>query len=584
MNKSQLLLKKRAIILLFFGIVSIGNSFASSHREAPLISQDPLADNTDLYAFRSPDDPSTVTIIANYIPFELPQGGPNYFSFGTGIRYEIHIKNKTTTSGDDITYRFTFQQTNQDPTTFFNIRLAQENLKTTYTCEKSVDGGVTFTTIFTNGIVPPANIGPRSINSTPVGLNTNYGTLINNAIATASSGEKIFCGPADDPFFVDLAGAFDVGNFRPNGNTINPTKDGLARFNVHSIALKIPITMLQKNGQPASAASNILDGDYVIGVWASASRQQIKTLNANGTESYSGSWVQVSRLGMPLTNEAVIPVGMKDKWNAVTPYNNNDLQFAPYFNNPELALYMDDSKFGGAVPSMNTLRIQTKSLGAFDFRNGQKGLWSVKGSAAVVGTALDDAIFGTILLPDSTSPRAVDLLPIFYTGVPNLIPYQLATGKNGNPLAAGKPFINNFLPTLGDMLRLNMAVPPTPRNDPNFSAMGILKAAVLGLTDPMYNANTNIQFIPNMDGFPNGRRLEDDVTTIELQAVSGVALAAIGLWYDDYSGTGSPVTPHLLRVLSFTAGPTMNDTTFRSDFPYVQQPWRGYDYSPQARF
>src|SRR6185436_1723679 len=98
----------------------------------------------------------------------------------------------------------------------------------------------------------------------------------------------------------------------------------------------------------------------------------------------------------------------------------------------------------------------------------------------------------TILLPDSMSPRAVDILPIFYTGVPNLAPYQLATGKNGNPLAAGKPFINNFLPTLGDMLRLNMAVPPTPRNDPKFSTLGIVYAAVLGLTDTAYNKNTSI--------------------------------------------------------------------------------------------
>ena len=140
------------------------NSNASSHREAPLISNDPLADNTDVYAFRSPDDPNTVTIIANYIPFESPEGGPNYYTFGENIRYEIHIKNKTTTTGDDITYRFTFTRTNQDATTFFNIRLGKQNLKATYTCEKSTDGGKTFVTIVSNGIVPPNNIGPRSIN------------------------------------------------------------------------------------------------------------------------------------------------------------------------------------------------------------------------------------------------------------------------------------------------------------------------------------------------------------------------------------------------------------------------------------
>src|SRR6202008_1372017 len=188
------------------------------------------------------------------------------------------------------------------------------------------------------------------------------------------------------------------------------------------------------------------------------------------------------------------------------------------------------------------LRIQSQSLGAFDFRNGHAGLYPLKGTAAVAGTALDDAIFGTILLPNNTSPRAVDILPIFYTGVPNLRPYQLATGKGGNPLAAGKPWVNNFLPSLSDALRLNMAVPATPRSDPKFSSLGLVQAAVLGLTDPAYNGNANLQFIPNMDGFPNGRRLEDDVTTIELQAVAGVALAAIGLWYDDFQGVGSPVT------------------------------------------
>lgn len=555
---------------------------ASSHREAPLISSDPLCDNTDVYAFRSPDDPNTITIIANYIPFELPEGGPNYYTFGTNIRYEIHIKNKTTTANDDILYRFTFSQVNQDPTTFFNIRLGAQNIKTTYICEKSVNGGA-FTTIVTNGIVPPANIGPRSIQSTPVGLGVpNYDALITAAIATSAGGEKVFCGPVDDPFFVDLAGAFDLGSFRPEGNTTNPAKDGLSRYNVHSIALKIPINLLQKDGKTAAQAANILDGDFVIGVWASASRQQIKTIGANGAVGYSGPWVQVSRLGMPLTNEAIIPLAMKDKWNANTPAT--DLQFASYFSNPELALYMDDSQFGGAVPSLNALRIQNHSLGAYDFRNGRPGLYPLKGSAAVKGTALDDAIFGNILLPDNKSPRAVDILPIFYTGVPNLAPYQLATGKGGNPLAAGKPFINNFLPTLGDMLRLNMAVPPTPRNDAKFSSLGIVNAAVLGLTDPAYNGSTAIQFIPNMDGFPNGRRLEDDVTTIEQQAVGGVALAAIGLWYDDYKSDGMPVTPNLVNVLSFSAGPTKNDTTFKPAFPYVQAPWRGYDYTIKPRF
>jgi hypothetical protein len=274
---------------------------------------------------------------------------------------------------------------------------------------------------------------------------------------------------------------------------------------------------------------------------------------------------------------------MKDKWNSLTPYASNDLQFAKYFTNPELALYMDDSKFGAAVPSLKALRIQSNSLGAFDFRNGRSGLYGLKGSSVLTGTALDDAIFGTLLLPDIASPRAVDLLPIFFTGVPNLAPYQLATGKNNNPLAKGKPFIHNFLPTLGDMLRLNMAVPSTPRDDPKFSSLGLVQAAVLGITDPAYNANKDLQWIPNMDGFPNGRRLEDDVTTIELQAVSGVVLAAIGLFYDDATPT-APISPRLISVLTFTSGPTKNDTALKGAFPYLANPWRGFDYPEKARF
>ena len=550
---------------------------SSSHREAPLIANDPLADNTDLYAFRSPDNPGKIIIIANYIPAELPFGGPNYNTFGTNVRYEIHIDNNVATSGDDITYRFTFNQINEDPTTFFNIRLGKQNIKTSYTCQRSTDGGETWTTIVSNGVVPPPNIGPRSIES-GVGLSTpDYNTLINGAIKTATTGEQIFCGPADDPFYVDLGGVFDLGDMpRQNGNS----RDGLGHYNTHSICLSIDIATLQKDHKNVAQAANILDPNFVIGVWASASRPKVRTLelpNKGGFEH--GEWVQVSRLGMPLTNEAVIPIGNKDYWNSLTPYQDLSYlsTFGKYFYNPELSLYMDDAKFGGAVPAFSALRVQKNSLGAFGFGNGQNGLYGLKGTSALDGTALAESAFGGLLLPAANSPRSVDLWPIFHTGVPNLRPYQLATGKNGNPLAAGKPFVNNFLPNGGDMLRLNMAVTPTLRNDPKFSSEGLIQAAVLGLTDPAYNGNANLQWIPNMDGFPNGRRLEDDVTLIELQAVSGVALAAIGLWYDDYNPatSPSPVTQDLLDVLTYRTGVNKNDTTFKPAFPYVQTPWRG---------
>ena len=529
---------------------------ASSHREAPLISNDPLADNTDLYVFRSPCDTNNIVIIANYIPFEHPAGGPNWYNFGQNIRYEIHIKNKTTTTVDDITYRFTFNQVNQDTTTFFNIRLGKQNIMDTYTCERSMDG-------------------PRSIQS-GVGLNhtAGYDDLMLSAVATATGtyGEKLFAGPVDDPFFVDLGGAFDVGGFRTAG------RDGLAKFNCHSIVMEIPISTLQQTHLTTAGATSILDPNFVIGVWASASRQSITTLSTTGgAPATSGAWVQVSRIGMPLTNEVIIPIGSKDKWNGTNPYTG-DVAYEPFFENPELALYMDTTAFAGAVPGLDSLRIQANSLGSFDFLNNQPGLYPVKGSLGAAGTALDPILYyGNFLLPDNHSPRAVDILPIFYTGVPNLNPYQLATGKTaGNPLTPGKPFINNFLPTFCDMIRLNMAVPVTSRTDPNFSSLGLIKAAELGLLDPTYNSSTALQFIPNMDGFPNGRRLEDDVTTIELQAVSGAVLAAIGLWYDDYTVGGSPVTQKLLHVLDFNAGVSHNDTTFKACFPYVQDPWPGF--------
>ncbi len=589
---------KRKIYAAIMLVAMSLNTFpvwASSHREAPMIADDPMADNTDLYAFKSPTDPNKIILIANYIPFQLPQGGPNFYHFSENVRYEIHIDNNIATTGDDIVYRFTFDRTNEDPSTFFNIRLGKENVKTTYTLERSMDGGKRFSTIITKGIVPPPNVGARSISS-GVGLNApDYQTLMTNAIKSASTGERVFAGPVDDPFFVDLGGIFDLGDAPRQGPTY--AEDGLACINVSSIAIEVDISTLQAQHKSLNQAASILDPSFVIGVWASASRQKIAVLNdikendssdpyvsggAKGEDpgvSYSGPWIQVSRLGMPLTNEAVIPIGEKDLWNRLTPYQDLSrlARFGNYFYNPELALYMDDAQFGGAVPAFAPLRIQKNSLGQFGFGNGQNGLYALKGNAALNGTALSEANFGGLLLPGPNKPRSVDLWPIFHTGVPNLAPYQLATGKGGNPLAVGKPFINNFLPNGGDMLRLNMAVPATSRTSADFSSEGLVQAAVLGLLDPRFNGNTDLQFIPNMDGFPNGRRLEDDVTRIELQAVGGIVLAAIGLWYDDYiPGTSaSPVTEDLLNVYTYATGIEANDTAFKTSFPFVQTPWAG---------
>jgi len=593
---------------------------ASSHREAPLIADDPVADNTDLYAFKDPNNSERIIVIANYIPFELPQGGPNYSTFGENVRYEVHIKNQAATNltADDITYRFVFTRTSQaptgDPSTFFNIRLGKQNLKTTYTCSKSTDGGNTFTDIITNGVVPANNIGPRSIQGGAglnIGTSVPYETLRTNAIKTASTGEDVLCAPSDDPFFADLGAIFDLASIRgTTGGGGTPT-DGLARKNCHSIALSIPVSSLQSGGKTAALASNILDPSYVIGVWASASRPQMQTFDPTTGQASSGNWVQVSRLGMPLTNEVISPIGDKDAWNARSPYAG-DAGTNNYLMNPELGLYMADNTpvngaaakpagqtyYGEAIPNVAPLRIQTKSLAGqpgfgngFDFRNGAAGLSALYNPAtgSNAGTAFAppvDGGFGAYLLNSGAagSPRSVDIKPIFNTGVPNAIPYQLATGKAVlvankpavNPLTAGKPFISNFLPVVGDMLRLNMAVPATSRTSADFSNQGLLAAATLGLTDSRFNKDNSLQTIPNMDGFPNGRRLEDAVDQIELKAVSGVVLAAIGLWYDDFTTTSTtPLTTQLGNVLGYTTGVEANDTTIRASFPFVQTPWVG---------
>jgi hypothetical protein len=259
---------------------------SSSHREAPMIMNDPLADNTDVYAFRSPDNPNNMIVIANYIPLQAPHGGPNYYNFGENIAYDIHIKNNAATDYSDIIYRFEFVLKNEDPTTFFKYRLGKENVKANYFTSKSTDGGKTWSRIVFLGNVAPPDAGPRSIEG-PVGLNTPYEALMSKAIQFSGQGEKIFCGQVDDPFFVDIGGISDLGNIRPMN-----APDGLAKLNVHTIAMEIPISTLQKNKLHVGHAKNILDPDFVIGVWASASRRQMTVRNANGTKTESGPYVQ----------------------------------------------------------------------------------------------------------------------------------------------------------------------------------------------------------------------------------------------------------------------------------------------------
>jgi hypothetical protein len=306
---------------------------ASSHREAPMISGDPNADNTDLYAFRSPDRPDSVTIVANYIPLEQPAGGPNFASFGDDVLYAINVDN----NGDgkeDVSYEFRFKTQTRNPGTFLyntgpiaTLDDPNWNRPQTYTVTRVERPTGRFghggTVLGSNLKVPPVNIGPRS---TP-----NYDALAAAAVATVpgKNGEiKVFAGQRDDPFFVDLGSIFDLAGLRPlNSFHLIPLTtafgvDGVAGYNTHSIAIQVPI-------------KDLAGASPTLGIYASASRQAATILRGDGTKLQAGPFVQVSRLGEPLVNEVLIGLGQKDFWNSSDP--SRDSQFAGRYLTPELA-------------------------------------------------------------------------------------------------------------------------------------------------------------------------------------------------------------------------------------------------------
>jgi hypothetical protein len=315
---------------LLIALTSVGGVFASSHREAPLIAGDPAADNTDLYAFVSPDDPSTVTIIANYIPLQEPAGGPNFNPFDDAVRYEIHVDNNGD-ARDDITYRFRFktlQKSGKDGVSSFLYNNGQVttlddvNLLARQTYSVTKIKGDDSTTLGSGLPVVPTNIGPRSL--------PDYAALAATGVRSLPGGSSVYAGPRDDAFFVDLGSIFDLGGLRPFndlhiiGLPVTPGVDGVGGFNTNTIAIKVPISQLRRDANHPT-----------IGVWASASRRATKTINTYGKVTWRGPWVQVSRLGNPLVNEVLIPRQLKDYWNGQQP--RNDAQFEKYYLRPELA-------------------------------------------------------------------------------------------------------------------------------------------------------------------------------------------------------------------------------------------------------
>jgi hypothetical protein len=438
---------------------------ASSHREAPVIANDPAADNTDLYAFRSPDRPDTVTLVANYIPLEEPAGGPNFAKFDDSVLYEVKVDNDGD-ADEDISYQFRFSTMVANGNTFLyntgpvtSLDDPDLNVRQTYTVTR-VDGKNRATVLGTGIATPPVNIGPRS---TP-----NYDALASGAVTDLPGGIKVFAGQRDDPFFVDLGSVFDLAGLRPFNPfhliplPAGPGVDGVAGFNTHSIAIQVPISQLVKIP------------NTTIGVYASSSRQKIEIRRPDGTNESTGPWVQVSRLGNPLINEVVIPLGKKDLWNRSEP--EDDAQFASSYTDPE-------------VPALVNLLYPA--------------------------------------LPDASTTGRGDLVAVLLTGV------------NG---------LNLTGPKQADLLRLNTSIAPSgPVGTGN--RLGVLEG--------------------EFAGYPNGRRLEDDVTDIEVRALAcgygDILAGALGL---------CNLSPN--NVLG--DGVDANEKPFSTTFPYLASPHQGYDH------
>ena len=440
---------------LVFGIAFLG--FASSHREAPLISADPLADNTDVYAFVSPDAPQTVTLIANWIPLEAPGGGPNFYKFGDDVRYRINIDNDGD-ARDDIVYEFRFKTAIRNQATFLyntgpiaSLDDPNFNIRQTYSVTRIDRRGRT--RLGANLATPPVNVGERS---TP-----DYEALATAAVHTLADGSKVFAGQRDDPFFVDLGSVFDLLGLRP--------------FNAAHLIRKPPSSGVDGLCSGMTGHTEVVlvvfdptKTSSIIGVYSTTLRRRIKIDHDDDDDrgkSGERHWVQVSRLGLPLVNEVVIPLGLKDRFNASDPVD--DRQFASFVLNPEPARLIPVLYPGVAVPP---------------------------------------------------APRN-DLAAIFLTGIPGL-----------NQPAHVTP---------SEMLRLNMAIPPSASPNP----LGLLAG--------------------QLDGFPNGRRLGDDVVDIEIRALAGA----------------TPFTPAFNRAPNNQLGDgvNQNDKSFLSTFPYVAHPFAGYE-------
>ena len=454
----------------------------SSHREAPEISKDPVADGTDVYAFVSPADPSKVVLIANFIPLQKPDGGPNFYEFGDDVLYEIHVSNKGTSEAD-ISYQFKFTTEVRNPKTFLYNTLPIDTISSPnwnrpqYYSVTRVKGKQK-TSLGKKLLCPPVNVGARS---TP-----DYAKLGAEAVHSLPRGRRVFAGQRADAFHVDLGSIFDLGALRPfnEAHLISMPnmggKNAVQSYNVHTIALEVSIDELTVDG---TKPSDPLASNATIGVWATASRRTSRIFDKDtGSFKGHGPWAQVSRLGNPLFNEVIVPMAEKDEWNALPP--SSDKKYQKYVYKPELA---------GLLP------------------------------------VLYPGVFPNLAAYDK---KRADLHAILLTGIPaGIIPgFQNFTG----PVAA-------------DMLRLNVAIPPTAAGQEN----------ALGLAGG------------DAAGFPNGRRIGDDVVTIELRAVAGLLIPLV-----DPSFTPDGATS------AIEDGTTDTNADLLNVFPFLGLPGSGYLTEP----
>jgi hypothetical protein len=431
---------------------------ASSHREAPLTGADPQIDATDLYTFVSPDNPSNVVFVSNWIPFEEPAGGPNFYAFAEGVRYDINVSNDGDAAAE-IIYRWTFTNHYRNPATFLyntgpvtSLKDPDLNFFQTYDLER-INVGRSRRLLVDNAKVAPSDVGAASMPS--------YDALREKAVVPVGAHGQTYAGQTNDPFFLDLR-VFDLlygADFMEVGD------DTLKGFNTNTMVLEVPAAALARDGD--------VERRPVIGVWSTASRRGTRVQTASGTQQYKGRWVQVSRLGNPLVNEVVVPVGTKDYFNGSRPAN--DEQFLAAVNDPELPRLIE-AVYGIEAPDSNE---------------------------DMAGTQRDD------------------LIQVFLTGVDGL-----------NQPAGVEP---------AEVLRLNMTTPPCTATNgcEAYSPLGVIGGD---------NA-----------GFPNGRRLADDVIDIALQVVEGELI-------------GSPN--------ELGDGVASDEVGFSDTFPYVSLPTRGSNPTP----